>query len=96
LYQLLTAEKKFWCCVESGETPALFGVEPPRRKVEAVRVVDMSTSNAGRICRPVSPDREAARAHERSSSELKALVPEDAKEAIGHEDARPALQVGGH
>ena len=26
---LLTAEKKFWRCVESGEPPALFGVEPP-------------------------------------------------------------------
>src|SRR4029434_4799091 len=48
LYQhlLLTAEKKFWRCVENGETPALFGVEPPRPKVEAVRLVDMSTSNA--------------------------------------------------
>jgi predicted phage-related endonuclease len=48
LYQhlLLTAEKKFWRCVESGETPHLFGVEPPRPRVEAVRVVDMSTSNA--------------------------------------------------
>ena len=33
LYQhlLLTAEKKFWRCVESGEPPRLFGVEPPRR-----------------------------------------------------------------
>src|SRR5262249_511689 len=32
LYQhlLLTAEKKFWRCVESGEPPRLFGVEPPR------------------------------------------------------------------
>ena len=32
LYQhlLLTAEKKFWRCVETGETPHLFGVEPPR------------------------------------------------------------------
>ena len=32
LYQhlLLTAEKKFWRCVMSGETPRLFGVEPPR------------------------------------------------------------------
>jgi predicted phage-related endonuclease len=31
LYQhlLLTAEKKFWRCVESGEPPRLFGVEPP-------------------------------------------------------------------
>ena len=48
LYQhlLLTAEKKFWRCVESGETPHLFGVEPPRPRIEAVRVVDMSSSNA--------------------------------------------------
>src|SRR3954466_15337243 len=47
LYQhlLLTAEKKFWRCVQDGETPALFGVEPPRPKVEAIRVVDMSASN---------------------------------------------------
>jgi hypothetical protein len=31
LYQhlLLTAEKKFWRCVETGEPPRLFGVEPP-------------------------------------------------------------------
>src|SRR5580704_1891099 len=36
LYQhlLLTAEKKFWRCVESGEPPRLFGVEPPRPRVE--------------------------------------------------------------
>ena len=48
LYQhlLLTAEKKFWRCVESGEAPHLFGVEPPRAKIEAVRTVDMSGSNA--------------------------------------------------
>src|SRR6266700_3937039 len=32
LYQhlLLTAEKKFWRCVESGETPVLFDCEPPK------------------------------------------------------------------
>src|ERR1700688_609808 len=44
LYQhlLLTAEKKFWRCVESGEPPRLFGVEPPRPRIEAVRSVDMS------------------------------------------------------
>ena len=48
LYQhlLLTAEKKFWRCVESGEPPRLFGVEPPRPRIEAVRIVDMSASNA--------------------------------------------------
>ena len=48
LYQhlLLTAEKKFWRCVESGEPPRLFGVEPPRPRIEAVRIVDMSASNS--------------------------------------------------
>jgi hypothetical protein len=46
LYQhlIVTAERKF--CVESGEPPTLFGVEPPRPRIEAVRIVDMSTSNA--------------------------------------------------
>jgi len=87
LYQhlLLTAEKRFWRCVESGETPTLFGVEPPRPKLEAVRVVDMSTSNAwAEFAGLFRQTREAALAHERSKGELKALVPEDAKEAIGH------------
>jgi predicted phage-related endonuclease len=87
LYQhlLITAERKFWRCVESGEPPRLFGVEPPRPRIEAVRVVDMSVSNswaefAGlfRNTRPAFLD------HERSKAELKALMPEDAKEAIGH------------
>src|SRR6266436_6718682 len=42
LYQhlLLTAEKKFWRCVENGEPPRLFGVDPPRPQIEAVRIVD--------------------------------------------------------
>ena len=48
LYQhlLLTAEKEFWRSVENGEPPHLFGVEPPRVRIEAVRIVDMSSSNA--------------------------------------------------
>jgi len=87
LYQhlLLTAEKKFWRCVESGEPPRIFGVEPPRARIEAVRVVDMSASNswadfAGMFLRT----REAHVEHERAKTELKALLPEDAKEGIGH------------
>src|ERR1700745_2970738 len=48
LYQhlLLTAEKKFWRCVQSGEPPRLFGIEPPRARLQAVRVVDMTLSNS--------------------------------------------------
>jgi hypothetical protein len=87
LYQhlLLTAEKKFWRCVESGEVPRLFGIEPPRPRIEAVRVVDMSGSNswadfAGVYCRT----RSAFVEHEAAKSELKKLVPEDAREATGH------------
>jgi hypothetical protein len=53
LYQhlLLTAEKKFWRCVESGEAPRLYGVEPPRPRIAAVRIVDMSASNSKRPIR---------------------------------------------
>jgi hypothetical protein len=48
LYQhlLLTAEKKFWRCVQSGEPPHLINAEPPRPRIEAIRIVDMSSSNS--------------------------------------------------
>jgi ERF superfamily len=87
LYQhlLLTAEKKFWRCVESGEPPRLFGAEPPRARVEAVRVVDMSSSNAwAEFSSVFRRTREACLEHENAKTELKNLMSEDAKEAIGH------------
>jgi len=87
LYQhlLLTAEKKFWRCVEIGERPRLFGIEPPRARIEAVRVVDMSTSNAwAEFSAVFRRTREAYLEHEQAKTELKSLMPEDAKEAIGH------------
>src|SRR5690348_15119898 len=87
LYQhlLFTAEKKFWRCVESGEPPRLFGVEPPRPRIEAVRVVDMSASNAwAEFAGLFRSTRAAFLEHERAKTELKELMPEDAKEAIGH------------
>jgi putative phage-type endonuclease len=87
LYQhlLLTAEKKFWRCVESGERPCLFGVEPPRARIEAVRIVDMSASNAwAEFSSVFRRTREAHLEHENAKAELKSLMPEDAKEAIGH------------
>jgi hypothetical protein len=36
LYQhlIVTAERKFWRCVESGEPPHLFGVEPSRPRID--------------------------------------------------------------
>jgi hypothetical protein len=87
LYQhlLLTAEKKFWRCVESGEPPHVFDIEPPRPRIEAVRIVDMSTSNAwAEFSEVFRRTREAHIEHENAKVELKALMPEDAKEAIGH------------
>jgi len=87
LYQhlLLTAEKKFWRCVESGEHPRLFGVEPPRARIEAVRVVDMSSSNAwAEFSNVFRRTREAYLEHENAKAELKGLMPKDAKEAFGH------------
>jgi predicted phage-related endonuclease len=82
---LVSAEKKFWRCVQSGETPHLVNAEPPRPRIEAVRVVDMSTSNAWAGFASLFRDtREAFLDHERAKCELKALMPEDAKEAIGH------------
>jgi predicted phage-related endonuclease len=87
LYQhlLLTAEKKFWRCVQSGEPPRLFGAEPPRARIEAVRIVDMSSSNAwAEFSAVFRRTRDAYVEHERAKTELKGLMPEDAKEAIGH------------
>jgi len=87
LYQhlMVTAERKFWRCVESGEPPRLFGVEPPKPRIEAVRVVDMSASNSwAEFAGLFRNTRQAFMDHERSKAELKALMPEDAKEAIGH------------
>jgi predicted phage-related endonuclease len=87
LYQhlIVTAERKFWRCVESGEPPRLFGVEPPKPRIEAVRIVDMTSSNSWAEFATLFRDtREAFLDHERSKTELKALMPEDTKEAIGH------------
>src|SRR6185295_18713682 len=82
---LVSAEKKFWRCVQSGETPHLINAEPPRPRIEAVRIVDMSASNSwAEFAALFRNTRSAFLDHERAKSELKALMPEDAKEAIGH------------
>ena len=87
LYQhlIVTAERKFWRCVESGEPPTLFGVDPPKPRIEAVRIVDMSASNAWAGFADVFlRTRTAHLEHEKAKAELKSLVPDDARQAIGH------------
>ncbi len=87
LYQhlIVTAERKFWRCVENGEEPKLFGVEPPKPRIEAIRIVDMTSSNAwAEFAAVFARTRSAYLEHEQARAELKGLMPEDAKEAIGH------------
>jgi len=82
---LIYAERAFWRSVSGGEPPHLFHAEPPRVRVEAVRVVDMSSSNAwAEYAGLFRNTRQAFLEHERSKSELKCLMPEDANEAMGH------------
>jgi hypothetical protein len=82
---LVSAEKKFWRCVQSGEPPHLINAEPPRPRVDAIRVVDMSSSNSwAEFAALFRNTRSAFLDHERAKSELKDLCPDDAKEAIGH------------
>jgi predicted phage-related endonuclease len=87
LYQhlIVTAERKFWRCVESGDEPQLFGVDPPKPRLEAVRIVDMTASNAwAEFAAIFARTRAAHLEHEQAKAGLKGLMPEDAKEAIGH------------
>jgi hypothetical protein len=76
LYQhlIVTAERKFWRCVESSEPPRLFGVEPPKP----------ASNSWAELAGLFRSTRQAFLDHERSKAELKALMPEDAKQAIGH------------
>ena len=80
LYQhlIVTAEREFWCCVESGESPRLFGVEPPKPRIEAIRIVDMSSSNAwAEFAAVFSRTRSAHLEYEQAKAELKGLMPQD-------------------
>jgi predicted phage-related endonuclease len=82
---LVSAEKKFWRCVQSGETPHVINAEPPRPRIEAIRIVDMNSSNSwAEFAALFRSTRDAFLDHERAKTELKTLMPEDAKEAIGH------------
>jgi predicted phage-related endonuclease len=82
---LVSAEKKFWRCVLCGEEPRLINIAAPRPRLEAVRIVDMSSSNSwAEFAALFRSTRAAFLDHERAKGELKSLMPDDAKEAIGH------------
>jgi hypothetical protein len=81
----LTAEKKFWRSVQTGEPPVLFGIEAPRPRPTAIKVVDMTSSNLwAEFAAAYLRTRAAHADHELAKAELKKLMPEDAREAIGH------------
>lgn len=87
LYQhlLLTAEKKFWRCVQTGDPPAPFNIDVPRPRLEAVKVIDMASSNLwADFAATYLRTKDAHADHELAKAELKKLVPEDAREARGH------------
>ena len=87
LYQhlLITARTEILALRQNGETPRLFGIEPPRPRLEAVRVVDMSASNSwAEFAATFQRTRAAHQEHEGVKADLKKLVPEDAREASGH------------
>lgn len=87
IYQtvLIAAEKAFWHAVKTGEPPVLIDCEPPKPRIEAVRVVDMGASNSwAEFASLYLETRKAHLDHERAKTELKVLMPEDAKEALGH------------
>ncbi len=87
IYQtvLVAAEKAFWQAVRTGERPQLFDAEPAAPRIEVVRVIDMAGSNSWAEFATLFRQTHQAHAdHERAKSELKALLPDDAREAAGH------------
>src|SRR5262249_8919556 len=89
------AEKKFWRCVQSGEVPHLIMAEPPRPRIDAVRIVDMSASNSwAEFAALFRNTRSAFLDHERAKTELKALMPGCQRSARAR-GAREGVESGG-
>jgi hypothetical protein len=74
---IVLSPRRFWRGVATSKTP--------RARVETVRIVDMCASNSwAQFASVFCATRSAFLDHERAKSELKALIPEDVKEASGH------------
>ena len=80
---LVQAEKKCWRCVQSGETPPDMPNADHASRRSASSTCPRPT--AGRSSPGIfRSTRQAYLDHEQAKTELKALLPEDVKEAIGH------------
>lgn len=79
--QLVEAERRFWECVQTGEPPVSVEIKAP---VEAIRKVDMSSSNSW-VFHATSwvSNKTAAKAFTDASAELKKLIEDDVVEAYG-------------
>ena len=96
LYQhlILTAERKFWRCVENGEPPNSLG--------RAAKATNRSCSDCrydlvqcvGGTRSSLFADPSGTFEHEQAKIELKSLVPEDAQQAIGHGVRAKRSEVG--
>src|SRR5262249_6117404 len=65
--------------------PRLFGVDPPKPGIEAVRIVDMASSNTwAEFAATFARTQPAYLEHKKAKAELKRLMPEDAQQAFGH------------
>ena len=53
---IVTAERKFWRCVESGEAPRLFGVDPPKPRIEAIPSLYEHVQCLGSVRRGIHAD----------------------------------------
>ena len=84
LAELLRRADEFWRCVETLTPPvAPPPVAPPRPA--AMREVDMGRSNEwGHFAADWLGNRDAAKAFDTATRELKALTPDDASRAYGH------------
>jgi predicted phage-related endonuclease len=87
IYQavMLATEEEFWDSVQTGNPPQLLGAQAPIPRIAAMRVIDMTASNAWAEFGAIyARTRVAHGEHEAAKSELKRLIPNDAKEAFGH------------
>ena len=81
---LVTAEKKFWRCVQSGEMPHLINVEVPRPRIEAIRIIDMSSSNSwAEFAALFRNTRAAFLDHERAKAKPKPSSPKTRRKQSG-------------